>query len=112
MVVGTDAPPPLQMELVSNLADVKVGDTVVASGVDGIYPKGFMIGKVERSDRGSGLYRSVTVRPAVNFSSLEEVLVVLVPPGPRCATRAAREKHCGRAGARGGAALQTILAAC
>ncbi len=82
MVVGTDTQDALQMELVSNLADIKEGDPVVASGVDGIYPKGFLIGKVERSDRGSGLYRSVTVRPAVNFSSLEEVLVVLVPPRP------------------------------
>jgi rod shape-determining protein MreC len=40
MVVGVEANPPLRMELVSNLADVKPGDTIVASGVDGIYPKG------------------------------------------------------------------------
>ena len=40
MVVGAEADPPLRMELVSNLNDVKAGDTVVASGVDGIYPKG------------------------------------------------------------------------
>jgi rod shape-determining protein MreC len=82
MIVGTDAEPALRMDLVSNLADVKEGDTVVASGVDGIYPKGFVIGRVERSERGSGLYRTVTLRPAVNFSSIEEVLVVLVPPRP------------------------------
>ncbi len=82
MVVGTDAPPALQMELVSNLTDIKEGDSIVASGVDGIYPRGFMIGRVERSERGSGLYRSVTVRPTVDFSNLEEVLVVLVPPRP------------------------------
>jgi rod shape-determining protein MreC len=80
MVVGTDAQ--LQMELVSNLTDIKEGDTVVASGVDGIYPRGFMIGKVERSERGNGLYRNVTVRPAVDFSNLEEVLVVMVAPRP------------------------------
>jgi rod shape-determining protein MreC len=79
MVVGSERDPPLGMELVSNLADVKVGDTIVASGVDGIYPKGFAIGKVEKSDRGAGLYQSITVRPLVDFSSLEYVLVVLVP---------------------------------
>jgi rod shape-determining protein MreC len=82
MVVGTDTLPSLRMELVSNLADVKEGDAIVASGVDGIYPKGFVIGTVDRSERGSGLYRTVTVKPAVNFSGLEEVLVVLVPPRP------------------------------
>jgi rod shape-determining protein MreC len=70
---------PLRMDLVSNLADVQGGDVVVASGVDGIYPKGFVIGVVETSERGEGLHRRITVRPAVDFSSLEEVLVVLVP---------------------------------
>jgi rod shape-determining protein MreC len=79
IVVGVDRVSELAMELVSNLADVKQGDTIVASGVDGIYPKGFTIGRVETSERGTGLYRGITVRPAVDFSSLEEVLVVLVP---------------------------------
>ena len=79
MVVGTDKDPPLAMELVSNLADIKEGDAVVASGVDGIFPKGYAIGTVESSARGPGLYRVITVRPQVDFSSLEYVLVVLVP---------------------------------
>ena len=80
LVVGVDRDLPLSMDLVSNLADVKAGDLVVASGVDGIYPKGFTIGRVESSERGPGLYRAISVRPSVDFSSLEEVLVVLVPP--------------------------------
>jgi rod shape-determining protein MreC len=82
MVVGVEANPPLKMELVSNLADVKPGDAVVASGVDGIFPKGYTIGHIETADRGSGLYFTITVRPSVDFSSLEEVLVVLTPPRP------------------------------
>jgi rod shape-determining protein MreC len=80
MIVGAEANPPLRLELVSNLADVKAGDSVVASGVDGIYPKGYLIGRVELTERGSSLYRTITVRPGVDFSSLEEVLVVMVPP--------------------------------
>ncbi|HYT67044.1 MAG TPA: rod shape-determining protein MreC [Vicinamibacterales bacterium] len=82
MVVGVEANPPLRMELVSNLTDVKPGDAVVASGVDGIFPKGYLIGRVERVDRGTGLYRTISVRPGVEFSSLEEVLVVLSSPRP------------------------------
>ena len=54
----------------------------MASGVDGIYPKGYAIGVVERAERGHGMYLAITVRPAVDFSSLEEVLVVLTPPRP------------------------------
>ncbi len=80
VIVGVEGDPPLKMDLVSNLADVQPGDVIVASGVEGIYPKGFAIGVVESSERGSGLYRMITVRPAVDFSSIEEVLVVLVPP--------------------------------
>jgi rod shape-determining protein MreC len=82
MVAGVDDNPPLQLQLVSNLADVIVGDTVVASGADGVYPRGFAIGKVEKSERGHGLYRAISVRPAVDFSSIEEVLIVLVPARP------------------------------
>jgi rod shape-determining protein MreC len=80
MIVGAEANPALRMDLVSSLADVKPGDAVVASGVDGIYPKGYAIGRVEHADPGGGLYRTITVKPGVDFSSLEEVLVVLVVP--------------------------------
>jgi rod shape-determining protein MreC len=82
MVTGGDRQPPLAMELVSNLADVQPADLVVTSGVDGIFPKGYILGTVEKSEKGPGLYRVITVKPAVDFSSLEEVLVVLVPPRP------------------------------
>lgn len=82
MVVGVDRQPPLSMELVSNLADIKVNDAVVTSGVDGIYPKGYTIGWIDNAARGPGLYQIISLRPAVDFSSLEEVLVVLVPSRP------------------------------
>jgi rod shape-determining protein MreC len=72
----------LRMEYVSGVADVKAGDTIVTSGIDGIYPKGFLIGTVESVDRGSGIYKIIRVRPAVDFNRLEEVLVVTTPPQP------------------------------
>jgi len=70
----------LRMEYVAELGDVKSGDTVVTSGVDGIYPKGFVIGRVDKVERGGGAYKIITVRPMVDLRSLETVLVVLVPP--------------------------------
>ena len=66
----------LRMDYVSGVADVKPGDTIVTSGIDGIYPKGFVIGIVENVDRGNGIYKIIRVRPAVDFNRLEEVLVV------------------------------------
>jgi rod shape-determining protein MreC len=68
------------MDFVSNLADVQVGDVVVTSGLDGIYPKGFAIGTVESTEPGPGLYKIIRVRPAVDFAALEAVLVVMAPP--------------------------------
>lgn len=79
VIVGGAQDPPLTMEYVSNLADVKVGDLVITAGTDGIYPKGLPIGNVESIDRGA-LYRTIRVRPVVDFSNIEEVLVVIAQP--------------------------------
>ena len=70
----------LRLNYVSGTADVRVGDVVVTSGIDGIYPKGFVIGQIESVGSGSGAFGAISIRPAVDFSSLEGVLVVLTPP--------------------------------
>jgi rod shape-determining protein MreC len=79
IVVGTGVDV-LRMNFVPVTADVKAGDTIVTSGVDGIYPKGFVIGKVEQVDNGNGIYKAIRLRPSVEFNRLEEVLVVKTPP--------------------------------
>lgn len=84
-LIAVGAEEGLIFDLVPNLQDVKPGDLVVTSGIDGIYPKGYAVGWVESSERGSSLYRDIKVRPAVDFGSLEEVLVVLVPARPASA---------------------------
>jgi rod shape-determining protein MreC len=67
----------LQLEYMSEGFDVAAGDDVVTSGIDGIYPKGFVIGKVDVVERSGAAYKRVVVRPAVDFAALEEVLVVM-----------------------------------
>jgi rod shape-determining protein MreC len=69
----------LRLNYVSGTADLKVGDTLVTSGIEGIYPKGFVIGQIESIERSAGEFSNVVIRPAVDFSSLEAVLVVLAP---------------------------------
>jgi rod shape-determining protein MreC len=69
----------LKLEYVSETADVVVGDLVVTSGIDGIFPKGFTIGSVDIVEKSGTSYKRITIKPAVDFSSLEEVLVVLTP---------------------------------
>lgn len=60
--------------------DVKVGDTIVSSGLDGVFPKGLSIGYVSKVVKPSpGIFQNVTVTPFVDFEKLEEVLVLLNP---------------------------------
>jgi rod shape-determining protein MreC len=80
VVVSGGEGQPLLLEYVSNLADVQPGDLVVTAGTDGIYPKGFPVGRVESVEKGTGLYKDIRVQPVVDFSNVEEVLVVMQPP--------------------------------
>jgi rod shape-determining protein MreC len=89
LVVGEGST--LRMDYVPGTADVKQGDLVVTSGIDKVYPKGFVIGTVESVERGSGTYLEITVRPSVDFTRLEEVLVVTTPPPAITAEQIAKE---------------------
>ncbi len=66
------------LKYVKRSDDVQVGDRVVASGLDGVFPKGLPVGrvtKVSRKDRGLFLYAEV--QPEADARRLEEVLVAL-----------------------------------
>ena len=71
------------MDYVSEVADIVAGDVVMTSGIDGIFPKGFMIGQVESVEKNGPAYKRIVVRPAVDFRSLEEVLVITTGGGGR-----------------------------
>lgn len=68
----------LIMKYLPENADIRIGDMVVSSGLNSLYPKGVLIGKVlEIGKEFSGLSRYAIVEPVVNFSNIEEVLVVV-----------------------------------
>ncbi len=89
LVVGQGST--LRMEYVPGTADVKQGDLIVTSGIDKIYPKGFVIGTVEGIERGPGIFHEIVVQPTVDFSRLEEVLVVTTPPPAITAEQISKE---------------------
>lgn len=61
--------------------DIRVGDVIVSSGLDGVFPKGLRIGSVSEVIKGNaGIFQDVTVTPYVDFEKIEELLVVLNPP--------------------------------
>jgi rod shape-determining protein MreC len=72
----------LVLKYVPERSDVAVGDVVVTSGLDRIYPKGLVVGRVRSVGKGSGLFRDIRVEPSARFDRLEEVLVVRLPRVP------------------------------
>lgn len=71
----------LTMKYVDRTEDVKPGDAVVTSGMDGIFPRGLLVGLITRvSQEGPGLFLNVDVRPSANFRKLEQVLILTQQP--------------------------------
>ncbi len=71
-----------EMDYVEKSSDVAVGDIVVTSGLGGVFPKGIAVGTVEKVDTfPNNFFKDIEVRPAVDFSKLEEVLVILQEDG-------------------------------
>jgi rod shape-determining protein MreC len=71
-----------ELKFVTKENPVKVGDVVVTSGMDQVFPKGLVVGTVSHVSAQTGtLFQTVEVRPAVNFARVEEVVVVPAPQG-------------------------------
>ena len=64
------------LKYVSNLEDVLVGDPIITSGIDGIYHKGLVVGKVASVRDGPNLFKNITVELSANIDRLEEVFVL------------------------------------
>lgn len=101
VAIGTNTG--VRLDHVTSSADIQIGDRVITSGLEGIfpdaqaleghykikgkYPRGFVIGHIE-SVQGTGTSRTFAIRPGVDFSSLEDVLVVLDRPSATLNTAA------------------------
>lgn len=68
----------LQLNYILGDQTVKVGEPVVTSGGDRIFPKGLPLGTVAKVGVGRNLFLDIRVKPAVSLDRLEEVLVVTV----------------------------------
>jgi rod shape-determining protein MreC len=68
----------LEFEFVTRGSDVEPGDVVITSGMGGVYPKGLKIGVVGNVEDPAGrLLQTAQLEPAVDFSRLEQVFVML-----------------------------------
>jgi rod shape-determining protein MreC len=65
------------LERVMSDEQVPVGETVLTSGGDQIFPKGLSVGTVANVGKGKDLFLNIKIKPAANLSKLEEVLVLV-----------------------------------
>jgi rod shape-determining protein MreC len=66
------------LDYVAKSNDITVGDIVVTSGLGDVFPKGLPVGRILDVKEISGeLFKDIKIRTAVDFSKLEEVLVIL-----------------------------------
>lgn len=57
--------------------EVKPGETIISSGLDQVFPKGLIIGKIKNVTREhSQLFQDITIKTSVDFDKIEEVLVL------------------------------------
>lgn len=68
------------MKYVTRTEPIELNDLVLTSGLGNIYPKGIRIGTVTQIERDSyGISQDVVISPSVDFSQLEEVIVLVSP---------------------------------
>lgn len=68
----------LVMRYLPKDCDIQISDLIITSGMTVTYPKGLLIGKVvDVGDEFSGLSRYAVVKPTVDLTNIEEVLVIV-----------------------------------
>jgi rod shape-determining protein MreC len=74
--VGGTGEPLLNMKYVANDDKVTVGEKVVTSGMDKIFPRDIPVGTVQEIKPGNP-FKTILLRPAAKLDRLEEVIVLL-----------------------------------
>lgn len=78
----------MELRFTPNSADLKVGDRLTTSGVDGVYPPGLAVGQVRMVDqRSNSAFANIVVDPVANIQGAMQVLVLTrmgepLPPSP------------------------------
>jgi rod shape-determining protein MreC len=74
----------IEMRYVSGLEKVEVGDYILTTGQDGIYPPGLTVGEVVQVKPGTAtLAHEILIRPGAKLDQLEDVAVLLYHAPPR-----------------------------
>jgi rod shape-determining protein MreC len=72
----------LDLDYIDDDTELKVGDELITSGDDRIYPKGVPVGAITSVGARRGLFKTVRIKPKADMGRLEEVLCVIERPRP------------------------------
>jgi rod shape-determining protein MreC len=67
------------MTYVNRDAKLHQNETVISSGLGGVFPKGILIGTVTSAQLNpqTGMYQDIEIKPSVDFHRIEEVIIIL-----------------------------------
>jgi rod shape-determining protein MreC len=66
-----------KVKYISRNVEIKEGDVVISSGIGGIFPKSIYIGDIVAiEDHGAKLFKDIKLKPKIDFSKMEHVLVI------------------------------------
>jgi rod shape-determining protein MreC len=83
-VIGLGESNLIEMRYVSGLQKVEVGDYILTTGQDGIYPPGLNVGQVVQVKHGTATQaHQIFIQPGAKLDQLEEVAVLLYRPPQR-----------------------------
>ena len=76
----------LDLRFVAQDADIQVGDVLVTSGLDGMYPAGLAVARVTQVEKAAGSFGRVVGQPLAGIDRNRQVLVIMshnpLPPRP------------------------------
>ena len=76
----------LDLRFVAQDADIQVGDVLVTSGLDGMYPAGLAVARVTQVEKATGSFGRVVGQPLAGIDRNRQVLVIMsnhaLPPRP------------------------------
>lgn len=66
----------LDVAFVPAKSDVEAGDRIITGGIDGVYPKGIIVGTIKSVTEGPDLFIRIVATPAVDFTTMEDVIIL------------------------------------
>ncbi|MYN11062.1 rod shape-determining protein MreC [Pseudoduganella aquatica] len=71
----------LDLRFMAPNADVQVGDILITSGIDGVYPAGLAVARVSQvENNGNGAFGRVVCQPLAGIQNHRQLLILMSPP--------------------------------